>query len=513
MGGGRPGGLGFNQRFQGQPVQQRQVDVSSLRPSWEQNSNQGGGQQPIRGRGAGFNHGPSPAASPRPTQSPSPPTRAQGPVRGYDALKSVIQDEPVPTRQTAPVQAAAPSDERSTDRVDMGQGRYLVPAYQSKYQPAYTPEKMPLVYDRNENILFYVMDSEGTPTEEIIMDKATIVEGGRKVDYLEHELDEKLRRIYRVNTSTFAREIEVTPIRGLIPNKKGTIAIQPTEELRKELDAADAPRQLVKPIQASCLERALFLARMEKDRLMLDTDDFLEFQVEEVKEGKVFKGALQQLLALNRCKTFAEFHALLDNQNKNDLEMVPDLFSYIDVRMTEAFNRFLAKQMFMEINIDSFVDDYPDFPDYCSKKFGDLMRDKVLEAAPEIIARAVSVLQGEGLATFLHHLDGKERELLVEPAIFCDRYSVTQLPWTMYDMEKHWRLEGVIAQDNAKQLHDAMTAVFARTSTNGCFVHLLITKDDRVIYAYRSAVKKGDFMVTTEPPSFMRITMERGNMF
>jgi hypothetical protein len=513
QGGGRQaGGLGFNQRGGGFQGQQR-VDVSTLRPSWEQNQPQQ--RQPAGPgmRGAGFNRGPSPATTtPRPTQTPQAQVQPQQ-VSGYSALKNVIADEPVPPRQTQIEVPEKQNEERTSDRVNMDKGRYMVPAYQSKYQPAYTPEMMPMVYDRNDNILFYVMDPEGTPTEEVIMDKMTIVEGGRKVDYLEHELDEKLRRIYRVNMSTFAREIEVTPVRGLIPNKKGTIAIQPTEELREELNAADAPRQLVKPIQASSLERAMFLARMEKDRLMLETDDYLEFQVEEVKDGKVFKGALQHLLALNRCKTFAEFHALLDNQYKNDMAMDDELYHFINLRMTENFNRFLAKQMFMEINVDSFMDDYPDFPDYCAKKFGELMRDKVLEAAPEIIARSVSVLQSDGLSMFLHPLGEEERKQLFEPAVFCDRYSVTHLPWSMYDMEKHWRLEGVVTQSSAKQLHDALTAVFARTQTNGCFVHLLITNDDRVIYAYKSAVTKSDFMITTEPPNFMRLTMERGNMF
>jgi hypothetical protein len=146
---------------------------------------------------------------------------------------------------------------------------------------------------------------------------------------------------------------------------------------------------------------------------------------------------------LGRCQTYTEFLALLDNQNRNDPHMTPELYQHINRRMTETFNRFLDKQLYMGLEIDDFVDDWPQFPSFCTKKFGELMTEKVEGSAKEVIARAVSVLHGDGLTKHLHTLSEAERAALDKPAVFCDRYSVTQMPWTMYEMDSHWRLEGV----------------------------------------------------------------------
>lgn len=526
----RPGGFnrqgGTNQAgYRG--GDQRQRDAGDLRPTWERDRPaQGGGPAPQR---PGFNrlgvqNGEN-ALDPRNYRRPEQ-EQEQRPTSRYDALRREINPEvEAPPRSPgaqavhdanvrAPqVTATKASAERPCDVVPIpGENRYLRPAYQMDQTPAYGPTNQPEVFDRTKNILFYVVE-DGKPTSEVIQSKQGIVEGGRKVDYLEHEMDEQLRKMYRVNAGVFMKE-QVVPtvgaLRRLVPNQKGNIAVLVDDTKRLELDRAGAPRQLTDIIQAASLGRAIFLARMEMDRMGLeDGSEFLEYQVEQVDDALVFRSALSLVLALGNCKSFGEFHALLMNQHANQEAMTDDLFELISKRMTDVFNRFLAKQMFMDINVDDFMQDWPEFPAYCKDKFGDGVHAKVEASAGEIITRAVSILHGESLTKYLHGMTDDDRARLPEPAVFCDRYSVTQLPWTMFEMESHWRLEGLVTDANAKKLHEALFSVIARTGTNGIHTHVLLTKDDREIFAYKSPLLDGDYTVTTEPPGYVKDLSKR----
>jgi hypothetical protein len=517
------GGSGFNRSTmggQGGGYQQRtNVNPNALRPSWEQNNVQTPGPAPVR---RGFNN----SAPANPGNTPNRPSDGSiGAMKqntsssGYKSLRQAVQsnmepDSPAPQQvnrpTNAPVQAAAaptPVADRPFDCVPLGDGSYLTPAYQTEKTPKYSLNMVPQVFNRDDYILFYLVKPDGKMIE-TVQKKSDIQKENATVDYLEHEMDERLRKLYKTNLSVGNREVVVPhlkELRRLVPDKTGTVAVKVNEKERLELDRANAPRQLATPIQASDIGIALFKAAMERDRMGLeDGKDFLEFIIEEIHENQTYPKALELLLALGRCQTYTEFLALLDNQNRNDPHMTPELYQHINRRMTETFNRFLDKQLYMGLEIDDFVDDWPQFPSFCTKKFGELMTEKVEGSAKEVIARAVSVLHGDGLTKHLHTLSEAERAALDKPAVFCDRYSVTQMPWTMYEMDSHWRLEGVLSEDSgAKPFHEALTSLFARTKTNGVHVRVLLTADGREIYVSQSSITDGDFMVTKEPPGFL----------
>jgi len=517
---GRMGG-GFNRASAGGTGGYRPgpaVDVSTLRPSWEREmASTNIGTTPRR---QGFNA--TTINQPSRVSDGSPGAMKQSTsTSGYRSLRQAVEANMEPEREVVTEHRTVatdtprpvPSEKRPFDYVPVGDGSYLTPAYQSEKTPTYSPTTLPEVFNRDDYMLFYIVRPDGTAIE-TVQKKSDIEKENAKVDYLAHEMDERLRKLYKANLSVGNREIEVPNVRSLrrlVPSKTGTVAALTSDTERLELDRANAPRQLAKPIQATDMGSALFKAGIERDRMDLeDGKDFLEFIVEHVHTDQIYPHALQLLLALGRCQTYEELLAVLDNQNRHEDAMTPELYQHIDRRLTETFNRYLDKQLYLGFDLDDFVEDWASFPTFCTKKFGEKMTEVVAGSAKEVILRALSVLQGEGLTQYLHSLNDAERERMVEPAVFCDRYSITQLPWTMYEMESHWRLEGVLTdQPTGKPLHEALTSLFSRTQTNGVHVRVLLTADGREIYVHRSPVREGDFMITKEPPGFLKEFLTR----
>lgn len=506
MGGQRQGGgLGLNSRG-GQGAPARNYD--DIRPSWEQNAPAPAPAQNLR---VGLNK--PPQAPPQPTAQ-----RDQG-QSGYSTLKRVLAGEDLPTIRAqagqshqAPTAAQARPQGKPLHHIPIGDGRWLCAAAIAPSQPVYGPLSPPAVYDRETHVLFYVFSKDGEAVGEFIMDKASLQEKGYDVDYLEHELKEALKKQFRANQDVYNREIKGAPmqqIRALMPAERGMVAVQPTAERREELNAmATAPRQLVKPIQDASLERCAFKATIERDREQIDTDAFMEYQAEITNDQYVFSNGLKHMLELGRTTTMTEFAETIDRLYRSEETFTTEMYEAVDKRLTTAFNRMLKKQFFMDTAIESFFADYPDFPAYATNKYGDLVMEKIEAQAPFLIRRATAVLQGDSLSAYIQqNIPEDVREKYPEPAVFCERYSVTQVPWTIHQINKVWRLEGLVSQVHAKALHAVLGSIFARTMTNGCDEHVIWTTDGSRIYAYRSPIDDDNFVITTDSPDFI-VTIE-----
>jgi hypothetical protein len=510
----RQSGMGFNgRRDQGN---QPQRDYSDLRPSWErQGTQQNNAQQPR----VGLNR--PPQASPQPSPAP---VREQ-PTSGYGALKNMVSNmaagEDLPTiraatqsQPQAPVATQRRPEGKPLDHVDMGDGRWLGAAVLAATIPKFGPSNQPMVYDRETQVLFYVYNKDGVPTEEFLMDKASLKEKGFDVDYLEHELKESLRKMFRGNKDIYSREQRGAPIekiRALMPSATGAVAVQPTQERREELnEMTTAPRQITRPIQDASLERVAFKASIERDREQIETEDYLEYQAEITNDQYVFVNCLKHLLALGRTETLKEFAALAENLYRTEPTFTTEVYDALSKRMTTAFNRMLKKQFFMDVAIDDFFQDYPETPKYLVDRFGDMMVEKIDAQSKKLIRRVTSVLQGESLTAYIHqNIPEDVREKYPEPAVLCERYSVTQVPWSIHQINRVWRLEGLVSQIHAKPLHDVLTSIFARTMSNGCDEHVIWTTDGSKIFAYRSPISDSDFVITTDSPDFIATIDER----
>jgi hypothetical protein len=486
-----PGGGGYG-RVQ---INQPQGD---LRPIWERGQggstvrNPNDAAAPRTGFN-GVNHGAPIPDAPRRYAEVLNDTAETLPVRDAAELKRVdltakspIRTEPSSSRYQARSAVANP---RPYDRVVLEDGSVLIPAFMSGLTVSYSVDCPPIVYDRNVYMLFHRVFKDGTVYESIQEKTETML-------YLEHELDESLKKIYRTNSAIGAKERvepEIILAKRLVPNQKGTIASLVSEEKRKELDAADAPRQLLRPIRTNSFQDALFKAQLEAARL--DEESLLlEFQVEESTQYDLSEGALPSMLELRRCTSYASFIETVWTMHRTD-KISDDLALLIDARMTKAFNRFNKKSMYLQWTVDSFLGDFEALLGEVSKKLGDGVTTVFLGGYKEVIGSAMAVLTGESLSEFIKQMPESDRELVKEPAIFCDRYSVTQLPWTLYDMQHHWRLEGVVTRENAEPLHAALTAIFARTATNDTHVRILLTSDNHRIHAYKSAIMTQNFVV------------------
>lgn len=481
--GNQPGG--FNRQVNtgggGMYGNHNQPDVSTLRPSWEMNRTVE--RQVETGPRSGFNSVQSTVRQQEPT------------VAAHLERVEVAKAKPGQPTMARPTYGtrAAPVNPRPLDKVQLDDGKVLIPAFLSGTTASHSPTAPPLVHDRNTHMLFHVYDPDGSVTE-------SIQEKTPEMEYLAHELDEKLKKIYKVNLGVFSKErIEpnILLARKLIPSQAGTVATEVSEATRQKLDAMKAPRQLTKPFRAASMTLALFEARVEAARLP-DESDLLEFQVEEVVRPDYIEGMLPHVLALRRCDSYAAFQETMYALHK-DGKFDDDMFETLDKRITVAFNRYNSKQLYLGLVVDSFMVDFEALLDKVRQSKGDAVTAKFLAAARVVIGQACAVLTGESLSEFLKGVVG-EANGVKEPACFCNRYSITQLPWTMYEMAHHWRLEGVVTPENAKPFHDALAAIFARTGTNGVREHLLLTSDEQVIYAYKSPIVEGNFNITKEPP-------------
>lgn len=501
MGGQRQGaGTGYNGR--GAPAPSRNYD--DIRPNWERNA---AAPAPNQGVRVGLNK--PPQAAPLP-----PPVRDQE-QSSYSTLKRVLAGEDLPTiraqaeqSRQAPGATQAQPKGKPLHHIPIGDGRWMCAAAISPTKPSYGPFSPPSVYDRETHVLFYVFNKEGVALSEFVMDKPSLVEQGYDVDYLEHELKEALKKQFRANQDVYSRELKGAPIhqiRALMPAERGVVAVQPTAERRDQLnDMTTAPRQIVKPIQDASLERAAFKATIERDREVLDTDAFLEYQAEITNDQYVFANGLKHMLALGRCKDLSEFAITIDSIYRTEETFTTAMYDAVNKRMTAAFNRMLKKQFFMETSIDDFFEDYPDFPRYAADKFGDMLVEKIEAQGQFLIRRATGILQGESLSSYIHqNIPEDVREKYPEPAVFCERYSVTQVPWTIHEINKAWRLEGLVSQVYAKALHAVISSIFARTMTNGCDEHVIWTTDGSRIYAYRSPIDSENFVITTDSTDFI----------
>lgn len=455
--------------------------LANLRPSWEVEASPAPRYQDTAGPRPGFSS--IQPATATPTTS--------GTVERVEVNKV---NAPVATRSSGYGARVREPNPRPFDKVVASTGEVLIPAFLSGLTADYTTGVLPLVHDRNTHMLFHVVHPDGRVTE-------TIQEKTPEMEYLEHELDEKLKKVYRANLSVFAKE-RAEPViqlaRKLVPNKDGHLATTVSEETRHALDAAKAPRQLTMPFRAESLAKALFQAQLEAARLP-DESEFLEFQVEEVVSQAGLEGMLPHLLTLRRCETYTAFRAAMHELHKTD-KIDERVFDMIDRRMTVAFNRYNSKRLYLGLVVDSFMGDYQDILNDVSQR-GEAVLAKFVGGAKAVIQQACAVLTGDSLTTYLKEL-GPEGAVYArkEPACFVNRYSVTQLPWSLYEMGHHWRLEGVVTPENAKPFYDALQAIFSRTQTNGVREHVLLTSDKRQIYAYKSPIIENNFVITTEPP-------------
>lgn len=431
----------------------------------------------------GFSHD-RPANPPAPVDKP----------RGVYVPGSTPEKAPAPA--PAPAAPTRSTGHSTADHMVLQDGTILEPAFKSHHRIEYGPFNPPSAYVRDTHMHFVTIRPDGSVEE-------SVVEKSSDMAYLDHELDLKLRQAYKANQSHLSREpmgVEVDPIRRMVPEKTGRVAMVMSKEKREELAAADAPTSLGRSIMAPSLDGGLYEARLEILRDGKEATDFMEFVLEQVEDYDFTAKAMTQVLALKRdCRTLTKFRDELKARHADGL-LTDDLLTKLDERMALRINRFIGVRMFIATTITSFLEDWDALSEYIQSKWGETVVSRLEEAGPELIDDTCSCLHGKHLTQFLANAPDDLKETLDEPVVFSHIYAVTQVPWTMYEMASAWRLSGVVTAATAKPLYDAIEAIVARTHRNKVNEWRLYTADRQTLYVYRSGLVPSNFLVTTEAP-------------
>lgn len=520
------GGMGFN-GMRGQ----NQVQGGNQRPIWDQGT---GGQSTYTAQPGnnGFNraYAASPAQSYQPTQrtvvtpEPATPARAAAPTTApataqFESKARLIQpgektmpaSDVLPTKTPTPTPlSASAAQPKQFNRVPLDDGTELYAAVNSPYKVIWTPQRPPLAFDREKYLLFHRVTPN--PTEDQVALQESLQNRIPGMDYLDHELDEGLKRIYR-NQSEFSRHSgppQMATLSRIVPNETGRVGTLVSEERLKALDAAKAPRTLQEPMVADSIEGGMAEAHLEILRHG-GNGKTLEFLLKQCREYCLEAGAYSRVLELKRCDTY---ESLLDKLVTFGLEY-PDseLTDICNERLTRAFNRFMTKSMYFNWSIDNLIEDYPDAKAKVDSSCGELLQAQFARSVRYVIDQALHMLDEDELNTwFQRHLPDEAADSFEEPVVFANPLTVTTVPWTMYELEKRFRLEGLVTKERASELFDALEAIFLRTTDPSASTdaqtcmklreHVIVTSDNHRLYARASYLSPGlqHYGVTLEPP-------------
>lgn len=523
------GNMGLN-GMRGAQAAQPMAPRAEPRPIWAQQAPQAAaGGAPLGNKGFNGNYtsaAPAPAYQPtqRSTVTPEPVTvtatgKAPPPTARFDEKPRLITPNEKPVNPTQPnaVTSASPAPPKSSpqgpgmfDRVRLSDGSEMIAAIKSPYKVAWSPERPPQAFDRERFTLFHYLPAqveEGQVTlQETVQDK------GDGMEYLDHELDEALKRIYRAQGELGRRSgaPEMAALTRIVPNESGKVGTIVSAERLQALDEVKAPRVLKEEIVADSIEGAIAEAHLEILRHG-GNGKVMEFLLKECKEYCLEKGAYSKVLALKRCRTYEE---LLDQLLEIGLEH-PDsaLMDLCNERLTRVFNRFLTKSLYFNWTIDNLIEDYPSAREKIASSCGDILNAQFTRSVRYVIDQALCVLDEEQLEIwFARHLPENDIEAFDEPVVFANPQSVTTVPWTMYELEKRFRLEGLVTKERALDLHEALEAIFLRTTDPSLpsdaqtalklREHVLVTSDGHRLYARAAYLSPQllDFSVTLEHP-------------
>lgn len=540
------GGMGFNGMRGQQQALNANVNRADPRPIWEQDQLPQAARTTTGPGNTGFNSAYRTSAPERPYQASQPtqpeqrsvvtretstaprtqPETAQfeqkarlinpndpkpaSTASAATAAKVVPPPPPPQPHQRAAGSAMKPAfGTRFYDRVPLQDGTELYAALSSPYKVAWTPERPPLAFDREQYVLFHRVNPH--PTGDQVALQETLQLKADDMEYLDHELDESLKRIYRQQGEIRrpSGPAEVATLKRLVPNEAGKVGTIVSEERLKALDEAKAPRVLTTAIVADSIDGSMAEAHLEVLRHG-GNGKTMEYLLKHCREYCLDKGAYSVVLDLKRSVTYEE---LLDKLVTHALDQ-PDseLADICNERLTRTFNRFLTKSMYFNWTIDSLLEDYLDAKAKVAETSGEMIQEQFAKSVRYVIDQALTVLDESELNTwFQRHLPEEANDEFEEPVVFVDPLTITTVPWSMYELEKRFRLEGLVTREKAEELYEALEAIFLRTTDPSAPAdaqtlsklreHVIVTVDGHKLYARASYLSPGleHFAVTLEP--------------
>lgn len=319
-----------------------------------------------------------------------------------------------------------------------------------------------------------------------------VIEGGGPVDYLKHEHDRVMREFFQETHPTDEGAVEPVNIlatRSLVPNQRGSVATHVDEEERKALDDAHAPRKVITPMVVGSLAEARLRAQVEGNRLAGNDgkdDGFLEYVVEEVSALAAGEEATKAVLSLRQARGLVDFRDRIKEAHaKGDISEA--LYDILKARCNVAFRRYCQSYFLFTEWADDFMEDVEDLINVIERKYGKRVRELFEQKYRLLIHAVTSVLTGESLKRYLSQIPQRSKAYSGEPAVFVERYSVTEVPYSAQAIAKRWGASaGTVNETRTPELKKALDAIFSRTDANDVMEHAIVSTDGYPFHFYRS---------------------------
>lgn len=380
----------------------------------------------------------------------------------------------VPVSKTEPVMASA---ERPYDQIILQDGSVVVPAVLHPELKPTLDSKQPYrkVYDAAKYALFYVKTPEGKIYE-------VLQERDKTMDYLEHELNQRLRNSIKDNENLVLGR-NVAPDWSLVskfkPHPRVAIAAQEFLEEEEVEEGDELPGIEVELIErletVSSLSDAEFKAAIVSGEVA-DVDKAFESYFNIANKLTPIKDAdIVGLLESLKVDDYPTLRQKLNEVRDNDAFGLGDnrqtVFTALNEIITESVNRIVQWDLGLEAwSIDDFSEDILDLLAMLRDTYGVDMAAKVESTINLVTSELRPIVNGRSKTVGY-------------------RAAILWLPWTTGDLSLDINGGGMIAADEMPEMQKAVEEMFNRTSE---YDRRFLLTDDAKLFELRKGLLAAD---------------------
>lgn len=457
-----------------------------------------------------INTSPAAASAPAPKATPVvqnlpevTPLRPLAEIEQQVSQGSVFEAMPT-TRETVQWHIRVPDQEwpkigdlqRPWDAVLLEDGTELRPAAISGWTVPRTAENpYALAYDKNSQILFHMRSKGGVIVEHVL-------NWEESMEYLEHELDRAARQRYRQSSE---RKENI----GFDLSKVNRLQQIEDSPLALVTEAPEATEEVPADVKVSVVERGIVVSNIKdanrRIRLFLqdeenafDSSDPYEYYVDVVTPNVIEKAATQTLVKAVNAGDFEKLHELVSGLEDKEFR------AQVDARLTKQFNQVLKNNIGVtQWSISSFLEDYHELVKMLGEHYGDDVGQKFNEFFDAIAGAAIGLSEDDETQNFSRTtLALREEDFAgssMELVSFCDRISITVLPWTLAQLGVEVSKDGpsLVNEDTLPNLHEALAAILARAVDfpQPYSAHYLLLTDETVLELYAGYLIDGSILL------------------
>lgn len=430
------------------------------------------------------------AESVMPSQGPR--TGPVAPIREWPGQRSVTS-QTAREEAVAAVQKLEPSYSVSPEAMEIANvqpGNWdsitvddaeIRPAFKSGWQMTVTQQHpYRLAYDPNLHLLLHVRLDDGTVSE-------SLTEWIEDMEYLQHELDPKLRRMAKEDQQRHSDKIwaEAAGARQL---KNWPIATPDPElildaEVRKELLDTDEITEHDGLLQCATHAEAFSLVETDLgyDQATSFTEKVFEFYYDVIERVVAPAGARELVRKIAGQKSLRAVRREMVTERETLSKRVVEAMNN---RLTTAVNLMLQVDLGLtQWSITSFIDDLEELLKALEEKYGVWMTEAVGKGSELLIKSALLQLTDEDYAT---------AEVADGVIVFVQRSSTTRVPATAEELGHIFEIGGRVQVEYYPKTHEALVNIISRTNFEQVgekvdypFVTRLIRTSDDKLFSIR----------------------------